>query len=194
MRKIINSTYVTLDGVVENPHLWPSLPLGGAAEHDEVQLGLIERCDILLMGRRTYDVFAPVWPTRSGDAFSDRINSMRKVVASTTLTDPTWTNTEVVAGGLAGRLKEMKSERGGDIVQYGVGPVTRLMLDEGLLDELHLWVYPQFVRASTEDLLFDPEVAATFDLNASRVLTNGIVVLQYSVRADGASTEPDASA
>jgi dihydrofolate reductase len=194
MRKIINSTYVTLDGVVENPHLWPSLPLGGAAEHDEVQLELIERCDILLMGRRTYDVFAPVWPTRSGDAFSDRFNSMRKVVASTTLTDPTWTNTEVVAGGLAGRLKELKSERDGDIVQYGVGPVTRLMLDEGLLDELHLWVYPQFVRASTKDLLFDPEVAATFDLNASRVLSNGIVVLQYSVRADGASSAADASA
>lgn len=188
MRKIINSTYVTLDGVVENPHLWPRLPLGGAEEHDEVQQELLERCDILLMGRRTYDVFAPVWPTRSGDAFSDRINSMRKVVASTTLTNPTWTNTEVVAGGLAERLKELKSERGGDIVQYGVGPVTRLMLDERLLDELHLWVYPQFIRASTEDLLFDPEVAATFDLNASRVLSNGIVVLQYLVRAESAST------
>ncbi len=193
MRKIVNSTYVTLDGVVENPHLWPRLPLGGAAEHDEVQLELVERCDVLLMGRRTYDVFAPVWPTRSGDAISDRINSMRKVVASTTLTDPTWTNTEVVGSGLAGRLKELKSEPGGDIVQYGVGPVTRLMLDEGLLDELHLWVYPQFIRASTEDLLFDPEVAATFDLNASRVLSNGIVVLQYSVRADNTSAEPGIS-
>jgi dihydrofolate reductase len=193
MRKIINSTYVTLDGVVENPHLWPGLPLGGAAEHDEIQRELIEQCDILLLGRRTYDVFAESWPTRSGDPVSDRMNSMRKVVASTTLTDPTWTNTEVVAGDLAGRVKELKSERGLNIVQYGVGPVTRLLLDEGLLDELHLWVYPQFVRASTDDLLFDPEVAATFDLNASRALSNGIVVLQYSVRAASASAKPDAS-
>lgn len=193
MREIINSTYVTLDGVVENPHLWPRLPLGYAAEHEEIQLELLERCDILLLGRRTYDVFAEAWPRRSGDAISDRINSMRKVVASTTLTDPAWTNTEVVAGGLAERMKELKSERGGNIIQYGVGPVTRLLLDEGLLDELHLWVYPQFVRASTEDLLFDPDVAATFDLNASRVLSNGIAVLQYSVRAGSASAEPDTS-
>jgi dihydrofolate reductase len=193
MRKIINSTYITLDGVVENPHLWPGLPLGGAAEHEEVQLALLERCDILLLGRRTYDVFAPAWTARGGDAFADRVNAMRKVVASTTLTDPTWTNTEVVSSGLAGRVRELKSERGGDIVQYGVGPVTRLLLDEGLLDELHLWVYPQFVRASTADLLFDPEVEATFDLDGSRVLSNGIVVLRYSVHADGASAAPATS-
>lgn len=189
MRKIINSTYITLDGVVENPHFWPKLPLGGAAEHEEVQWELIERCEILLMGRRTYDVFAESWPTRAGDPFADRINSMRKLVASTTLADPTWTNTELVAGDLAGRLKELKSEPGGDIVQYGVGAVTRLLFDEGLLDELHLWVYPQFVRASTNDLLFDPELAATFDLQTSRALSNGIVVLRYSVR-EASSAEP----
>jgi dihydrofolate reductase len=193
MRKIINSTYVTLDGVVENPHLWPKLPLGDAAEHEEVQFELLEQCDILLLGRRTYDVFAPAWTSRSGDAFADRINSMRKVVASTTLTDPTWTNTEVVASGLAGRVRDLKSEPGGDIIQYGVGPVTHVLLDEGLLDELRLWVYPQFVRGSTADLLFDPEVEATFDLTASRVLSNGIVVLQYSVHAASESAGPDRS-
>ena len=183
MRKIINSTYVTLDGVVENPHLWPKLPLGDAAEHEEVQFELLEQCDILLLGRRTYDVFAPAWTSRSGDPFADRINSMRKVVASGTLTGADWANTEVVARGLAGRVRDLKSEPGGDIIQYGVGPVTKLLLHEGLLDELRLWVYPQFVRGSTADLLFDPDLEATFELRASRALSNGIIVLQYSVHA-----------
>ncbi len=186
MRKIINSSYVTLDGVVENPHMWPPLPLGDAAEHDEVQYALLEHCEVLLMGRRTYDAFAPVWPTRSGDPVSDRINAMRKVVASTTLTQPAWKNTEVVSAGLADRLRELKREDGGDIVQYGVGPVTNLMLREGLLDRLYLWMHPLFVRATTQDLLFDPEVEATFELRDSQTLSNGIVILRYDVHSPGA--------
>ena len=67
MRKIINSTYISLDGVIENPHLWP--PAGtddGAGER--IQTELLLACDAVLMGRRTYDAFAPVWPTRSGNA------------------------------------------------------------------------------------------------------------------------------
>jgi hypothetical protein len=76
--------------------------------------------EVVHRGRRAYDVFAEAWPTRSGDPVADRLNSMRKLVASTTLADPTWANTEVVAGELARRVKELKSERGGNIVQYGV--------------------------------------------------------------------------
>lgn len=84
------------------------------------------------MGRRTYDVFAPAWSSRSGDPYTDRINAMRKVVVSTTLTDPEWANTEVVAGDVAGRVRDLKAEAGGDIVQYGFGDVSRLLLDAGL--------------------------------------------------------------
>src|SRR5690606_24427873 len=88
MRQLINSMYITLDGVVESPHLWPPLKAGTAGEGDKIQTDLLETCDIVLMGRRTYDVFAPAWSARSGDPYSDRINTMRKVVVSTTLTDP----------------------------------------------------------------------------------------------------------
>lgn len=181
-RKLVNSTYVTLDGVVESPHHWPPLPLGSAAEHEEVQAELLNDCEILLMGRRTYDVFAPVWPTRS-DPFAAKINAMHKVVASRKLTNPEWTNTEVVADGVADRVAELKAEDGGDIVQYGVGPITRLMMERGLLDELTLWVYPQFVRGTSHDLMFDPDIAATFDLIGTHTLTNGIVVLRYAVHS-----------
>ncbi|WP_159072266.1 dihydrofolate reductase family protein [Streptomyces sp. CMB-StM0423] len=181
MRKIINSSYVTLDGVVDGPHTWPALPGGAAKEHEEVQLALLEQCDTLLMGRRTYDVFAGAWPERSGDPVADRPNSMREPVASTTLQDAAWANTEVVADGLAERISALKAESGGHIVQYGIGPVTHLMVREGLLDELHLWLYPQFVRAGAGDLVFDRESRADFDLPGSRTLRNGVVVLRHGV-------------
>lgn len=183
-RKLINSTYITLDGVVESPHLWPSLPLGPAEEHEEVQAETLKTCDVLLMGRRTYDVFAPVWPTRN-DAFANRLNEMPKLVASRTLTDPQWANTEVIADDLAERVAALKDEPGGDILQYGIGSVTRLLMAHGMLDELILWVYPQFVRATTDDLVFAPDTAATFDLIGSRSLSNGIVVSKYAVRSTG---------
>ena len=128
MRQLVNSTYITLDGVVEGPHLWPSLKRGTSDEGDAIQTELLEACDIVLMGRRTYDVFAPAWTSRSGDPYSDRINAMRKVVVSTTLTDPQWHNTEVITGDVVGAVRRLKDENGGHIVQYGFGDVSRLLL------------------------------------------------------------------
>jgi len=87
MREIINSTYITLDGAVEDPHLWPTLGEAAAEVSFEIQNDLLQACDALLMGRRTYESFAAVWPTRSGDSVSDRINAMKKYVASTTIRD-----------------------------------------------------------------------------------------------------------
>lgn len=180
MRQLISSTYISLDGVVESPHLWPSLRSGSSGEGDRIQTELLETCDIVLMGRRTYDVFAPAWSARSGDPYSDRINTMRKVVASTTLTDPEWANTEVVAGDVAGRVRQLKAEGGGHIVQYGFGDVSRLLLDAGLFDELQLWIHPQLVGPSdAADLLYRPGTTATFDLVGSRVLDNGIILATY---------------
>jgi dihydrofolate reductase len=181
MRQLINSTYLTLDGTVENPHLWPALRRGSSDEGDTVQAKLLETCDIMLMGRRTYDVFAPAWSSRGGDPFADRMNAMRKLVVSTTLTDPTWTNTEVIADRVVERVRALKDEEGGHIVQYGIGDVTRLLLDNGLVDQLRLWIYPQLVGPSdTGDLLSRPGTAATFDLVESQVLGNGIIVATYA--------------
>jgi dihydrofolate reductase len=95
------------------------------------------------MGRCTYDVFAPAWTSRSGDPYSDRINTMRKVVVSTTLTDPECRNTEVIADGVVDRVRDLTAQDGGHIVQYGFGGVSRLLLDHGLFDQLQLWIHPQ---------------------------------------------------
>ena len=79
MRRIINSTYISIDGVVEAPHHWPALPGGPADEADEIQAELLRRCDAVLMGRRTYEGFAPVWPTYEGEV-ADRMNAAHKLV------------------------------------------------------------------------------------------------------------------
>src|SRR3954471_19643437 len=133
MRRFINSTYITLDGLIEDPQDWPS----GRHEDDgrggEIQSELLLRCDALLLGRRTYEGFAPVWTAMSGDPFSDHINAMEKWVVSTTLTEPAWTNSEVFSTAVAGDPPRRKAQDGGDIVQYGWGPVSDLLLEHGLL-------------------------------------------------------------
>jgi dihydrofolate reductase len=180
MRQLINSTYITLDGVVEGPHLWPPLKAGTSDEGTTIQTDLLERCDIVLMGRRTYDVFAPSWSARSGDPYSDRINTMRKVVVSRTLTDPQWANTDVIADEVVARVRDLKAEDGGDIVQYGFGDVCRLLLGEGLIDSFHWWIHPQLVGPSDPaDLLYRPGTTATLDLVDARVLSNGIILATY---------------
>lgn len=180
MRQLIDSMYITLDGVVESPHLWPPLKAGTSDEGDTIQTDLLETCDIVLMGRRTYDVFAPAWSARSGDPYSDRINTMRKVVVSTTLTDPQWANTEAVAGDVVARVRDLKGEDGGHIVHYGFGDVSRLLLDNDLIDQFQLWIHPQLVGPDdAADLLYRPGTTATFELVDSRVLSNGIILATY---------------
>jgi dihydrofolate reductase len=182
MSKFINSTYISLDGVIENSHLWPSLNLPSDPRAEQIQTDLLLACDAVLMGRRTYEAFAAVWPTRSGDPASDRINAMRKYVVSTTLESPEWNNTEVIATDVADGLAKLRSESGQDIVQYGFGPVTKLLLEHGLLDELRLWLYPQTIgQGEVSDLLFANATEAQFALADSTTLSNGITVLTYEM-------------
>jgi dihydrofolate reductase len=189
MRKIINSTYISLDGVVENPHHWPSSG-DDAGEGDALQTELLFGCDAVLMGRRTYESFAPVWQSRSGDPYSDRINSMDKYVVSSTRSEPDWANTTVINGDPVAELKRLKQAPGKDIVQYGFGRLSFALMENSLLDELRLWVHPLFVgRAEPEDLLYRDCPTATFDLVDSRVLKNGIAILIYRYARTDVSAE-----
>ena len=182
MRKIINSTYISLDGVIANPQDWPSL--GVEDDSGAIQTELLLSCDALLMGRRTYEGFAPVWPTRSGDPYSDHINGMAKYVVSSTLRDPEWTGTTVIGGDPVAEITRLKEQPGKDIVQYGFGRLSYTMLEHGLLDEFRLWVHPFFVGGGgPEDLLFRSGPGAGFELTDTRPLKSGIVILSYRVNA-----------
>jgi len=179
-RRIVNSTYLSLDGVNANPQDWPS----GRHEDDgqglQLQGELLQRSEVLLMGRGTYEGFAPVWSEKSGDPFSDKFNSMEKWVASTTMNQAEWNRTEVIGGDAVEAVRARKEDAGGDIVQYGFGELAHSLMAAGLIDELRLWVHPFFVgEATAADLIFRRAPQTTFDLVAATPLASGIVVLTY---------------
>lgn len=180
MRKIINSTYITLDGAVEDPHLWPSLGDSAKAVSFDIQMELLDACDVILMGRRTYESFASAWPTRSGDRMSDGFNAMQKQVVSTTLRNPTWNNTHVIGADAVERIRALKKQSGKDIVQYGLGQVTFALLEHGLVDEVRLWVHPILLgKTGPQAPHFLNCPPAQFELVSSRALPNGIVIVNY---------------
>jgi dihydrofolate reductase len=181
MRRLVNSTYISLDGVIEGPHHWPAL--GSQDERgDQLQTDLLLGCDAVVMGRRTYEVFAPVWPTRSGDPLSDQMNAMPKYVVSSTLTDPEWNNTTVIASDPVAAIRELKEQPGKDIVQYGFGPLSHALLAAGLLDRLVLWIHPFLIgRGGPEDLLYRDSELTTFELVDVTQLKSQIVVLSYEL-------------
>lgn len=179
MRRIINSTYITLDGVIQNPQNWPSSDIaddsGGI-----IQAELLLGCDALLMGRHTYDSFAAAWPSRSGDPISDRINSMSKYVVSSTLQNPEWNNTSVIGGDPIAEISRLKQEPGMDIVQYGFGRLSYALMDHGLLDELRLWVHPLFFGSGgPQALLYRDGPTTRLSFVDAKPLKNGDVILTY---------------
>src|SRR4051794_32733033 len=108
MRRIINSTYVSLDGVIENPQNWPSFD-GGGDTGTNIQTDLLLGCDAVLLGKDTYTAFASVWQGRSGDPYTDQMNSMTKYVVSSTLDKPDWQNTTVISGEAAAEITRIKA-------------------------------------------------------------------------------------
>lgn len=180
MRKLVNSTYISLDGVIADPQLWPS-DRTSDDRAGTIQTELVLASDVLIMGRHTYDGFAPVWPTRSGDPLSDRINTMPKYVVSSTLTDPEWDNTSVInPADAVGAITELKQQEGGHIIQYGFGQLSYTLMESDLLDELRLWIHPFFVgSAVADDLLFRPGSTHHFKLADTIALRSGILIATY---------------
>jgi dihydrofolate reductase len=182
VRKIVNSTYIALDGVVELPHKWPTIERPKDERGNQIQTDLLMACDAVLMGRRTYESFAPAWKSRSGDPLSDRMNALPKYVVSTTLTDPDWQNTTVISGNVAEQIRKLKEEPGQNIVQYGFGAVSTLLMEHGLLDELRLWIHPLFVgEGNSEDVLFPKGPPTQFVLTDSTILKSGMAILTYRI-------------
>ena len=175
MGKIINSTFVSIDGVINHMEAWH---FGFTdEEHDRLNEELLVGAEALLLGRRTYEVYATAWPGRPG-ALADRINSMQKYVVSTTLEKADWANTQIVTD-LVDTAGKLRSEPG-DVLIHGFGPVTHTLLQHGLLDVLHLWVNPQFAGVGTiDDTLVREGTNARMKLVGTRSLASGVVVLTY---------------
>lgn len=175
MRKLIESTFVTLDGVISGPETWG--PTYWDAEHEAYADMLLDQAGAILLGRETYDVFAAVWPTRAGNAYADRLNALPKHVASTTLTETTW-NTALLEGEAADAVARLKQEPGDSILKFGTGMLDRTLIPRGLVDELHLWTFPIVAGGGTR-LLAGLELTH-LRLLESTTFRSGIVVHVYA--------------
>jgi dihydrofolate reductase len=175
MRKLVESTFMTLDGVIESPQEWS--PPYWDEEHAAYARKLLFAADALLLGRVTYEGFAQAWPARSGDEYTDRINAMPKYVASRTLQEATW-NATVIQGDVADEVERLKREPGEDILKFGTGEVDRTLLANGLIDELHVWVFPVLVGKGQG--LIDGIETTHLNLVETTRFASGIVVLTYA--------------
>ena len=153
MSKIVVSQFITLDGVVEDPGGSEGFERGGwafqferGAEGDKFKLDELMASDALLLGRVTFEGFAAAWPTRTGD-FADKFNTMRKYVVSTTIDDPSWSNSTVIKGDVAEEVAGLKEQPGGDILVNGSVQLVRTLLEHELVDELRLMVFPVVLGA-----------------------------------------------
>jgi len=171
--KLVESTFVTLDGVIESPQEWS--PPYWDDEHTGYATELLEAADALLLGRRTYETFAQAWPSRSGD-YADRINALPKYVASRTLEDASW-NASVVRDDVAASVADLKERTEGSILKFGTGELDRELLGHGLVDELHLWVFP--VLAGRGERLPDGIGTTHLALLGTTRFGSGIVVNVY---------------
>ena len=184
MRRVVNSTYLSLDGVVQLPERWTFDYRDEAANafaHEQ-----LDASDAILMGRHTYDIFAAVWPTaREATGMADRMNALPKYVVSDSLTEPEWNNTTVIPrADLPSRIRELKDEPGQDIIQYGYGDVTAALLAEGLLDELRIWLHPVLVGGKDPEAhLARAGAEATFRLVDVKTYDSGVAILSYQPRS-----------
>ena len=173
MRKLVESTYVSLDGMVSGESFWGAQLQFQDDKHVAYAAKLLESANALVLGKATYEVFAASWPGRTGE-LAGRINSLPKHVASRTLAGATW-NSQILPGDAVGAAARLKEPGEGTLLKYGTGSFSRALLDGGQLDELHLRVYP-FIAGSGEPVL--PGITTTYlDLAEVNEVGNGVVVL-----------------
>ena len=170
--------FISLDGVIDAP-TW-TFEYGFDPRMGEVLAGVTERSTGILLGRTTYEMFEPAWSTRTveDDPGAPFFNDTTKHVVSGTLTDPTWRNSEVVGAYDADAIRRLKESLEGDIYVSGSGTLVRAMLADGLVDELHLFVYP-LTRGSGPQLFPSGAPAQKLSLEANESYDNGVVYLAY---------------
>jgi len=148
MGKLVVTEFVSVDGVFEDPGGSEDFEHGGwtfeydrGDEGNQFKLDELMEAEVQLLGRVTYEGFADAWPSREGP-FADKLNNDPKYVVSTTLENPTWQNTTVISGDVAAQVSALKERTGGTILVAGSGTLVATLLENDLVDELRLMVFP----------------------------------------------------
>lgn len=178
MGRIEVHEFISLDGVFEEPSWtaeFPFDPLMGEAIGRLTGPG-----SELLLGRRTYEMFAPAWSSRTDDddPGATFFNGARKNVVSTTLRDPDWNNSRVIGGYDPERIAALRDEVEGSLYVSGSGTLVRALLRDGLVDGLHLFVFP--VVLGSGERLFTSERVGGLSLGETEAYDSGVVHLAYS--------------
>jgi dihydrofolate reductase len=183
MGKVYVTEFVSLDGVFEDPggsenfeHSGWSFKFDRGDDGNKFKLDETMATDALLLGRVTYEGFAEAWPQREGE-FADKFNGMPKYVVSSTLKDPEWANSTVIGTDLGAEVPKLKEKHEGYIGVHGSGQVARALLDEDLVDELRLMVFPVVLGKGKRP--FDGANMSGLKLSDTRTVGDGVVILIY---------------
>jgi dihydrofolate reductase len=174
--------FMSLDGVVDAP-TW-TFDYGFDPKMGELLGTLTGAAGAILLGRTTFEMFEPAWSTRTAedDPGAPFFNDTTKYVVSGTLTDPTWSNSQVVGAYDPEAIRRLKDEVDGDLYVSGSITLVRAMLADGLVDGVHLFVYP-LTRGSGPRLFTHDAAPGRFALAASETYDNGVVYLSYRPQA-----------
>jgi dihydrofolate reductase len=191
MRKLMVMSFVSLDGVVQAPG-GPDEDREGGFEHggwavpyiDEQVLGLMEemgsRAGALLLGRKTYEMFAATWPlAEAGDPIGDRMNGLPKYVASRTLDAVSWQNSTLLTGDVVEEAGRLKEGEGGEIQVHGSGGLVQTLIEHDLVDEFYLLVFPVLI-GSGKRLFGAGTVPAGLTMTGTETTGTGLVVSTYT--------------
>jgi dihydrofolate reductase len=192
MGRIVVTEFVSLDGVMEAPgggedfrHGGWSFEIERGDEGNKFKLDETMSAEALLLGRVTYEGFAAAWPSRDGE-FADKFNSMPKYVVSSTLDEPEWNNSTVLKGDVAEEVAKLRQEQDGDIVVHGSARLVQALIEQDLVDELRLMMFP-VVLGSGKRLFDETTDKKRLQLVDSKVVGDGVTILVYRPAADEAS-------
>jgi dihydrofolate reductase len=182
--RIVVTEFVSLDGVMEGPAgdddfvrgAW-SFEVDRGEEGDKFKLDETLEAQALLLGRRTYEGFAAAWPSREGE-FADKFNNMPKYVVSSTLEDPEWNNTTVLKGDLEEEVLKLRSEQEGDIVVHGSAQLVHALVENDLVDEIRLMVFP-VVLGTGKRVFGETSDKKRLKLADSKTVGDGVTILVY---------------
>ena len=184
MGRIVVTEFVSLDGVMEDPGGSENFAQGGWSfkisrgdEGDKFKLDEAFASEALLLGRVTFEGFAEAWPSRDGE-FADKFNNMPKYVVSSTLKDPDWNNSTVLDGDVAESVAKLRDEIDGDIVVAGSAQLVQALVEQGLVDELRLMVFP-VVLGSGKRLFGETSDKHSLKLTDSKFVGDGVAILTY---------------
>jgi dihydrofolate reductase len=182
--RIVVTEFVSLDGVMEDPGGAEDFKHGGWSfeysrgdEGNQFKLDETMASEALLLGRVTYEGFYDAWPSREGE-FADKFNNMPKYVISSTMDDADWTNSTVLKGDPAEEVTKLKEQQDGDIVVHGSAQLVQSLLENDLVDEMRLMVFP-VVLGSGKKLFGDTSDKKSLELADTKVVGDGVAILTY---------------